>query len=97
MRYLLTGCTLSILAIIIAFALSDWNLLLQITGGISLVALVICAIFSGAFVDGDRMARNLTSEDREDRKKRHSLTNKIMMIGLPNMIIAIALIATRFI
>lgn len=97
MRYFLTGSTLAIIAIIISLVLSDWNLLLQITGGISLVALVICALFSGAFVDGDRMGRNLSSENREDRAERNSLINKLMLIGLPNMIIAITLIAMRFI
>lgn len=58
------------------------------TGIVGFASLVISAVFSGAFVSGDRMARNLFSESKEDKKERLSLTNKILLIGLPNLIVA---------
>jgi Family of unknown function (DUF5316) len=47
------------------------------------------ALFSGAFVDGDRLGRNLQSESKEDRKQRFLMTNTILLMGLPSLLISL--------
>ncbi|MFB6805019.1 DUF5316 domain-containing protein [Peribacillus butanolivorans] len=75
-------------ALLISVFLSDFTLLNKITRVVAIISLVLSALFSGAFVDGDRLLRNLQSESKEDRRQRFSQTNTILLIGLPNILIA---------
>ncbi|MGG3471475.1 DUF5316 domain-containing protein [Neobacillus pocheonensis] len=77
-----------VVAFLISVFLSDFTLLYKITGVVGIISLVLSALFTGAFVDGDRLGRNLQSESKEDRKQRFLLTNSILLIGLPNLLIA---------
>ncbi|MEF2097354.1 DUF5316 domain-containing protein [Bacillus sp. CFBP9009] len=88
MKKILVGIGLVVVALLISVFLSDFTLLYKITGVVALISLIISALFSGAFVDGDRLGRNLQSESKEDRKQRFSMTNTILLIGLPNLLIA---------
>jgi Family of unknown function (DUF5316) len=47
--------------------MSDFTLLYKITGVAAVISLIMSALFFGAFVDGDRLGRNLQSESKEDR------------------------------
>ncbi|MFE4241731.1 DUF5316 family protein [Peribacillus butanolivorans] len=42
-------------ALLISVFLSDFTLLNKITGVVAIISLVLSALFSGAFVDGDRL------------------------------------------
>ncbi|KQU16877.1 hypothetical protein ASG65_08130 [Bacillus sp. Leaf13] len=88
MKKFLIGIGIVVVALLISVFLSDFTLLYKITGVVALISLIISALFSGAFVDGDRLGRNLQSESKEDRKQRFSMTNTILLIGLPNLLIA---------
>ncbi|MEH7097384.1 DUF5316 domain-containing protein [Neobacillus vireti] len=88
MKKIIVGIGIVVLAFLISVLLSDFTLLYKITGVVAISSLVLSALFSGAFVDGDRLGRNLQSESKEDRKQRVSLTNSILLIGLPNLLIA---------
>lgn len=88
MKKFLVGIGIVVVALLISVFLSDFTLLYKITGVVALISLIISALFSGAFVDGDRLGRNLQSESKEDRKQRFSMTNTILLIGLPNLLIA---------
>ncbi|PLR78882.1 hypothetical protein CU633_03575 [Bacillus sp. V3-13] len=89
MKALYIGIVLVIISILSAFILRDWTLLYKITGIIGILSLGVSALFSGAFVDGDRMGRNLYSENKDTKQARFFLTNRILLIGLPNIITAI--------
>jgi len=88
MKKLVGGIGIVVVAFLISVFLSDFTLLYKITGVVGIISLVLSALFSGAFVDGDRLGRNLQSESKEDRKQRFLLTNSILLIGLPNLLIA---------
>ncbi|MGG1674170.1 DUF5316 domain-containing protein [Neobacillus sp. NRS-1170] len=76
-------------ALFISLISNDFTLLYKITGAIGIISLILSALLSGAFVDGDRLGRNLKSELKEDRNQRFSLTNSILLIGLPNLLISV--------
>ncbi|MCY9139037.1 DUF5316 domain-containing protein [Peribacillus frigoritolerans] len=89
MKSFFLGVAIVLIAFLISVFFSDWTLLYKITGGITAIVLVLCALFSGGFVDGDRMGRNLYSETKDDRKERIFLTTRLLWIGLPNFLTAI--------
>jgi hypothetical protein len=89
MRYLFIGIAFSLLAVIIAFALDDWSLLYKITSFVGVFCIVFGSLLSEVFISGEQMARNLNSESKVDREQRMSLTSRLMLIGAPNIIIAI--------
>jgi hypothetical protein len=89
MKKLIIGLSIVVVALIISFISSDFTLLYKITGAIALISLIVSALLSGAFLEGDRLGRNLQSESKEDRNQRFSLTNSILLIGLPNLLISV--------
>ncbi|NHM30953.1 DUF5316 domain-containing protein [Neobacillus terrae] len=88
MNKILIGISIVLAAVLVSVFLSDFTLLYKITGAVAGLSLIIGALFSGAFVDGDRMGRNLNSESEEDRNKRYFVTNSILLIGLPSILMA---------
>jgi Family of unknown function (DUF5316) len=89
MMKLIIGLSIVVVALIISFISSDFTLLYKITGAIAIISLIVSALLSGAFLDGDRLGRNLQSESIEDKNQRFSLTNSILLIGLPNLLISV--------
>ncbi|MFB3161439.1 DUF5316 domain-containing protein [Neobacillus sp. 179-J 1A1 HS] len=88
MKKLIIGLSIVVVAFIISFISSDFTLLYKITGAIAIISLIGSALLSGAFLDGDRLG-SLQSESKEDRNQRFSLTNSILLIGLPNLLISV--------
>jgi hypothetical protein len=88
MKKLIIGLSIVVVALLISVFSNNFTLLYKITGAVAIISLVLSALLSGAFVDGDRLGRNLQSESKEDRKQRFSLTNSMLLIGLPNLLIA---------
>lgn len=88
MKKFLVGIGIVVVALLISVFLSDFTLLYKITGVVALISLIMSGLFSGAFVSGDRLGRNLQSESKEDKKQRFLMTNTILLIGLPNFLIA---------
>jgi len=88
MKFFLMGIALVITAVLVSFIKGDWSIFYKMTGLVAGASLVIGVLLSGAFLRGDRVGRNL-SESKNDRTNRYSLTNKILLIGLPNLIVLI--------
>jgi Family of unknown function (DUF5316) len=89
MKKLIIGLSIVVVALLISFISSDFTLLYKITGAIAFISLIVSALLSGAFLDGERLGRNLQSESKEDRNQRFTLTNSILLIGLPNLLISV--------
>jgi hypothetical protein len=89
MKYFLFGIGISFLSLVVTLITDDWSLLYKITGIVGVVCLGIAGLLSGSFVSGDQFARNYNSESQEDRFNRISNVSKILMIGAPNIIIAV--------
>jgi hypothetical protein len=56
-------------------------------------SLVISGMASVAFVSGDRNRANLAAEDREERRQRTSMVQKLFLFGAPIFAACILLIA----
>jgi hypothetical protein len=89
MKKFLVGIGIVVVALLISVFMSDFTLLYKITGVVAIISLIMSALFSGAFVDGDRLGRNLQSESKEDRKQRFLMTNTILLMGLPSLLISL--------
>ncbi|MFY0758933.1 DUF5316 domain-containing protein [Metabacillus dongyingensis] len=89
MKKFLVGIGIVVAALLISVFMSDFTLLYKITGVVAIISLIMSALFSGAFVDGDRLGRNLQSESKEDRKQRFLMTNTILLMGLPSLLISL--------
>lgn len=89
MKKFFVGIGIAAVALLISVFMSDFTLLYKITGVVAIISLIMSALFSGAFVDGDRLGRNLHSESKEDRKQRFLMTNTILLIGLPSLLISL--------
>lgn len=89
MKKFLAGIGIVVVALLISVFMSDFTLLYKITGVVAIISLIMSALFSGAFVDGDRLGRNLQSESKEDRKQRFLMTNTILLMGLPSLLISL--------
>mgnify|MGYP001040515398 CR=1 FL=1 len=87
-KKLIIGLSIVMIAFLISMFSSNYTLLYKITGAVGIISLILGALLFGAFLDGDRLGRNLISESKEDRKQRFSQTNSILLIGLPNLLVA---------
>ncbi|WP_052344401.1 DUF5316 domain-containing protein [Bacillus ndiopicus] len=88
-RYFLYGIVLAVGAVIVAFILGDIQKVVNIAGGVGLILLVISMLLSGAFISGDRMRANLLSETKEKKDQRHNHIEKLLIMSLPSLGIAI--------
>lgn len=89
MKAFFVGIGIVVTALLISVFSDDLTLLYKITGGVAIASLVMSTSISGAFIDGDRFGGNVLSEIKEDRKERFILTNRLLLIGLPNALTAI--------
>ncbi|MET1032021.1 DUF5316 domain-containing protein [Domibacillus tundrae] len=89
MKAFFVGIGIVVTTLLISVFSDDLTLLYKITGGVAIASLVMSASISGAFIDGDRFGGNVLSEIKEDRKERFILTNRLLLIGLPNAFTAI--------
>ncbi|GIN96225.1 hypothetical protein J6TS1_20950 [Siminovitchia terrae] len=88
MKYFMMGILLS--AILTVLSLSVWgmNMAINITGGIGLLLLILSMIILGSMVSGDRMRANFASESMEERHKRTSVSTRLFLMGLPNLVVS---------
>ena len=73
-------------AFFVSFYLNDLTFLYKTSAVISAVSLILCVLFSGGFVNGDRYGVNLLFESKEDQNNKVILINKLLLFGLPNFI-----------
>jgi len=64
-----------------------------VSGILGAGSLVISGMASGAFVSGDRNRANLAGEDREERRQRTSMMQKLFLFGAPIFAACLLLIA----
>ena len=89
MRYFVIGILLSIIGVLLSIIIWGLDNAYLITGGIGLLFIGLAMIFSGSLVSGDRMRANFATESADDRRKRNSVTFRLALIGIPNLVIAV--------
>ncbi|WP_046178823.1 DUF5316 domain-containing protein [Domibacillus tundrae] len=89
MKAFFIGVSIVAVAFFISVFSSDLTLLYKITGGVTIALLVMCASTLGAFPDVDGFRGTVLPETKEDRESKFFITNRLLLIGLPNALTAI--------
>lgn len=87
LKYVWIGLGTSVVGALISWAIWGLDKMFLITAVISGILIVLCAIFSGSLVDGDRMRANYATEMRKDRLNRDRFTTKCFFRAIPNIIV----------
>lgn len=91
MKYILCGVLIAFVTSIGTWFLDESQNVAKVTGGTGLLFLILSMIISGSLVNGDRMRANFATETEGDRKERLSWTTKLALLGLPGIIVAVAI------
>lgn len=88
MKYLLIGTGLSLIGILIAVIIWDVHMISNITSGMGFIFLIVACLFSGAFVNGDRMRANWSNETKENWVQRNKIAWRSLIMAVPNFAVA---------
>ncbi|MEK4387686.1 DUF5316 domain-containing protein [Solibacillus sp. FSL W7-1464] len=88
MKYLLIGTGLSLTGILLAIIIWDVHMISNVTSGIGFIFLIVACLFSGAFVNGDRMRANWANETKESWIQRNKIAWCSLIMAIPNFAIA---------
>ncbi|WP_425341204.1 DUF5316 domain-containing protein [Brevibacillus borstelensis] len=72
-----------------AILVNNSFIIVQNSGIVGIICILLSAIFSNALNSGDRIRANHSSETKEDRQTRVRWSLKIALVGLPNVVAAI--------
>ncbi|WP_366923120.1 DUF5316 domain-containing protein [Metallumcola ferriviriculae] len=75
----------------IAIATRDITLINRYATYFGLGCWLLSGVFSGAFVSGHQNRANFSTETKEDRKERQSLTLACFYAGIPGILVAVAI------
>ncbi|WP_339174282.1 DUF5316 domain-containing protein [Solibacillus sp. FSL R5-0691] len=88
MKYFFIGTGLSLIGILLAIIIWDVYMISNITSGIGFIFLIVACLFSGAFVNGDRMRANLAMETKESWVQRNKIAWCSLIMAVPNFVVA---------
>ncbi len=77
--------------LILSIIFKSWVITIKFCGIIGLICFVIAGILSNVFISGDRIRGNLSIETKEDKIEKNKITNFAIIIGVPNVILAVAI------
>ncbi|MEK3886392.1 DUF5316 family protein [Bacillus sp. FSL K6-3431] len=89
MKPFYSGLVLACLGVIISAVLKDWSFIYKISGIIGLITIILAGLSSWVLADGERSRINPNSEIMIDKKGQLNSSTKILLVGLPNILIAI--------
>lgn len=93
-RTFVWGCASAVAIAFITGAMFGASRLMYFYGCITIGALVLSIILSGAMLSGDRLRANFNTENAEDRERRDRLVVNILLFAFPYALIAAALYVT---
>ena len=88
-KSIILGLIIMCSGIVIGIVLNNWMLTIKICGVIGLVCFCIVGILNGSFISGDRIRANSSIDTTEDKIQRSKITNFVIAVGLPNIIMAV--------
>lgn len=89
MKYILFGVLLALIGSLVSIIVWDIHMVSVITSGIGFFFIGVALITSGSMVSGDRMRANFATESNESREERQNISFYSILIGLPNIAVAI--------
>lgn len=87
-KLLMIDCLIIFVATSLGFFLNNPVVTGAICGAIGVVCFLLLGLISGAFVSGDRNRAN-REQDQTERVKRDRLSTWLLVLGLPNLIVAV--------
>lgn len=87
------GSIVGVLLFLLGYFTQFHYFFIVVSGILGAGSLVISGMASGAFVSGDRNRANLAGEDREERRQRTSMMQKLFLFGAPIFAACLLLIA----
>ncbi|MEK4082081.1 DUF5316 domain-containing protein [Solibacillus silvestris] len=88
MKFFLIGTGLSLIGILLSIIIWDVHMISTITSGIGFIFFIVACIFSGAFVNGDRMRANTAMETKESWIQRNTIALCSLNMAIPNFAVA---------
>jgi len=88
-RTFIISIFLSVSLTLLVGLLIDWEVAVEIIGGIGILSWLIAGIFSGAFISGDRTRAINSMETAEDKKDRTKYSLVLFLFGLPFLLSAL--------
>ncbi len=89
------GIIIATIGTLIGLILNDWSITVKICGYISGGCLALVGLFNGAFINGDKYRGNYSNETEETRREKNRTTNNLLIISLPNIIVAIIIFVVQ--
>lgn len=93
MKTLLIGVSLAAFSSVLSYIIWGIEKIHTLPTALGLLCIGFAIIMSGALLSGPEMLVNLATQSTEDRKQRHRHTGKALLLGLPSLLLAIALYA----
>ena len=75
--------------IVIGRIWSNWMLTIKICGIVGLICFGVAGLLNGSFISGDRIRANSCIDITEDKIQRSKITNYVITVGLPNIMLAV--------
>ncbi|MGS0765200.1 DUF5316 domain-containing protein [Syntrophomonas curvata] len=83
------GVIAAIIGGLTGLILNDWSMTVKICGYMGGGCLALVGLLNGAFISGDRNRANYHIETKDTRQEKERITNSLLMISAPNIIVAI--------
>lgn len=83
------GVITAIIGLLIGLMINDWSMTVKVCGYIGGGCLVLVGLLNGAFISGDRNRANYYMETKDTRQEKERVTNNLLVISVPNIIVAI--------
>ncbi|WP_280770788.1 DUF5316 domain-containing protein [Salipaludibacillus daqingensis] len=74
---------------IVSLVMQDPNIMLTLSGLVTVICLILAGVFSGATGSGDQNRANFHTETKKQRHERTGMAMIFVLIGLPNLFTAI--------
>jgi hypothetical protein len=88
---LLLGIITSGLLFVLGLSTQQFEAYSVISGTLGIICLLLAGIVSETFVSGDRARANYYTEHKKDRKKKFRYSYIFFLLGVPNLLVALAL------
>jgi hypothetical protein len=85
-KALLSGVILAGLAAASAAVMNDWDLLLKLSGAVSIASIIISGVMYGVFISREHNRDNFHTENKKVRRKGQQIGANCLLFGLPSMI-----------
>ncbi|MCR8644423.1 DUF5316 domain-containing protein [Paenibacillus sp. N1-5-1-14] len=90
---LLIGIGILLVIVLVSLIVGDTKIIVHYAGVLGLITIGLSAVLTGVFAESRRLRTEYREEQgREDRRHRIRLATLFLLIGLPNMLVAVLML-----